>query len=374
MKVEDFVQILNADFFTGVPDSLLKPLGDYLMHLYGINRQHHIIGANEGNCAAIAAGYHLSTGNVPVVYLQNSGEGNIINPVASLLSDEVYGIPVIFVIGWRGEPGIKDEPQHIFQGKITLKLLDVLKIRYFIINEETTVDEVVMIMKQYRQLLNEGKSVAFVIKKGGLTYNEKIVYKNEYELRREDIIKKIISVSGSDPIISTTGKASRELYEAREEKGEGHEHDFLTVGSMGHTSSIALGVALHSPEKRVWCIDGDGSALMHMGAMAVIGTYKPKNLIHIVINNGAHESVGGLPTVAKKVDLSKIALACGYEYVVDVNDLISLDKVLNKAKNSDCLCFIEVYSAIGARADLGRPKENPQDNKSLFIKVLRDKF
>ena len=313
MKVEDFVQVLGCDFYTGVPDSQLKALCNYLMNTYGIDEKHHIIAANEGNCAALAAGYHLATGNVPVVYMQNSGEGNIINPVASLLNDQVYAIPAIFVIGWRGEPGIHDEPQHIYQGKITCDLLDLMDIENFVIDKDTTVEELEGVMVQYRQVLEKGKNVAFVVRKNALEYGEKVEYKNDNDMVREEIIAHIVDATGEDPIVSTTGKASRELFENRTDSNRSHKYDFLTVGSMGHSSSIALGVAINKPDKRIWCVDGDGAVLMHMGSMALVGNVNPDNFVHIVINNGAHETVGGMPTVATSMDLVAIAKACGYK-------------------------------------------------------------
>ena len=297
MKVETLYNIIGSDFYTGVPDSQLKALCNFLMDKYSIDPHHHIIAANEGNCTALAAGYHLATGKVPVVYMQNSGEGNIINPVASLLNDKVYAIPVVFIIGWRGEPGIHDEPQHIYQGEVTLSLLQQMGIESFVIGKDTTDEEVSQVMTGFHPILESGKQVAFVIRKGALTDAPTVDYHNDNSVSREDIIKHITAVTGTDPIISTTGKASRELFEIREANSQPHGYDFLTVGSMGHSSSIALGVALNKSESKVWCIDGDGAVLMHMGAMAVIGSNRPKNLVHIVINNGAHETVGGMPTV-----------------------------------------------------------------------------
>lgn len=371
MNVDTFVKTLGADFYTGVPDSQLKSLCDYLIGTYGIDPAHHIIAANEGNCTALAAGYHLATGKVPVVYMQNSGEGNIINPVASLLNEKVYAIPVIFVIGWRGEPGVHDEPQHIYQGQVTLNLLDDMDIRYFVLEKETTEQDLSSAMDKFRELLQKGKSVAFVVRKGSLICNASVSYHNEHSMLREDIIRHICDVSGNDPIVSTTGKASRELFEIRTARNQNHSRDFLTVGSMGHSSSIALGIALQKPDTRVWCIDGDGAALMHMGAMAVIGSNMPKNLVHIVINNEAHETVGGMPTVAQNVNLTAIAKACGYVHTVCVEDLPSLDRALKDAKDSRDLFFIEAKSAIGARNDLGRPTTTAQENKCNFMEYLQ---
>ena len=372
MKVETLVKVLGADFYTGVPDSQLKALCNYLINTYGIDKKHHIIAANEGNCTALAAGYHLATGKVPVVYMQNSGEGNIINPVASLLNDKVYAIPVVFVIGWRGEPGIHDEPQHIYQGEVTIKLLDDMGIKSYVIGTDTTDEEVKAAMDEFRKELALGKNVAFVIRKGALKYDEKVVYKNDNSMLREDIIKHIVSAAGEDPIISTTGKASRELFETRVANGQSHKYDFLTVGSMGHSSSIALGVAVNKPDTKVWCIDGDGAVLMHMGAMAVIGANSPHNLVHIVINNGAHETVGGMPTVASDIDVAAIAKACGYANVTSAGTFDELDKALEAAKNADELSFIEVKCSIGARDDLGRPTTTALENKQNFMEYLKE--
>jgi len=363
----DFLK--NFDFFAGVPDSQLKPLCDYLMATHGIGKN-HIIAANEGNCVALAAGYHLSTGKVPVVYLQNSGIGNTINPIASLMNDKVYGIPCVFIVGWRGEPGVHDEPQHIYQGEVTLKLLEDMDIQTFVIRKETTEEEVIAQLNMWQPLLDAGKQVAFVVCKGALEFDGKVNYDNNLQITREEIIKHIVEVTGKDLIISTTGKASRELFEIREARGEGHKYDFLTVGSMGHNSSIALGIANQRPNKKVWCIDGDGSLLMHMGALAVIGTNKPENMVHIVINNGAHETVGGMPTVASKIDLIAIAKGCGYPNAVSCKDLDEFDRELRNAKERNELSFIEIKCNLGARKDLGRPTTTAKENKEAFMKYI----
>lgn len=372
MKVESLVEIIGSDFYTGVPDSQLTALCNYLMNTYGTDPKHHIIAANEGNCAALAAGYHLATGKVPVVYMQNSGQGNIINPSASLLNNKVYAIPVVFIIGWRGEPGIHDEPQHIYQGEITIKLLEDMDIAVFIISKDTTEEELNVKMEEFRKILSMGKNVSFLIRKGALKYDGLMEYKNDNILARETIIRHVINASGEDPIISTTGKASRELFEMRTANEQSHRYDFLTVGSMGHSSSIALGIALNKPARRIWCVDGDGAVLMHMGAMAVIGVNKPKNLIHVVINNGAHESVGGMPTAAGSVDLVAVAKACGYPNAVCVENAEALDKALEEAKERNELSLIEVKCSIGSRKNLGRPTTTALENKKEFMKYLAE--
>ncbi len=372
MRVERLFDILGAEFYTGVPDSRLKALCNYLMSEYGIDRRHHIIAANEGNCLALAAGYHLATSKVPVVYMQNSGEGNIINPLASLVNDRVYAIPVIFIIGWRGEPGTKDEPQHIYQGIVTETLMDDMDVATFSIGSDTTEDEVSTAMEKFKGILARGKQVAFIIRKGALEFDGKVRYGNEYTLNREEVISHIAAVTGNDPVIATTGKISRELFEIRTNEGMNHATDFLTVGSMGHCSSIALGVAINKPDKKVWCIDGDGAVLIHMGAMAVIGSNAPQNLVHIVINNEAHETVGGMPTVTGSVDIVGVARACGYPNAVTVSDMSSLDRELNVAKERNELSLIEVKCQMGARSDLGRPTTSALENKLAFMEHLRD--
>lgn len=369
MQVEKLIEIIDSDFYTGVPDSQLKALCDYLMKKYGIS-SNHIIGVNEGNCTALAAGYYLSTGKIPVVYMQNSGIGNMLNPTVSLLNEKVYGIPCIFIIGWRGEPETRDEPQHVFQGEITIKLLEDLEIDTFIVTKDTKIDEIEKIMYEFRKQLKNGKSVAFVIRKGALINDDKIEYVNQYLMKREEIIEHIVSVAKKDLIVSTTGKASRELFEIREKNNQSHKYDFLTVGSMGHSASIALGIAMHQPKKKVWCIDGDGSILMHMGAMAVLGSSNINNLVHIVINNEAHETVGGMPTVASSVKLTEIAKGCGYTHVALVSNEQQLEYELNRAKKAKELYFIEVKAAIGARDDLGRPTKTAKENKEMFMEYV----
>ena len=279
---------------------------------------------------------------------------------------------MIFIVGWRGEPGIHDEPQHIYQGEVTVKLLEDMDIVAFVIGKETTEEELSAKMIEFRKILDSGKDVAFVIRKGALKYDGKVEYKNQYTMKREEIIEHILSVSKDDPIISTTGKASREVFEIREKNKEGHAKDFLTVGSMGHSSTIALGIAYNKPNTKIWCIDGDGAALMHMGAMGIIGSSGPKNYIHVLINNGSHESVGGMPTVALNMDFVMIAKACGYKSAVCVDNFEDLDKVLLEAKNRNELSFIEIKCSIGARDDLGRPTTTPQENKNGFMEYLKE--
>ena len=371
MRVEDFIKILGAEFYTGVPDSQLKALCDYLTKNFGVESSRHIIAANEGNCAAIAAGYNLASGKIPVVYLQNSGEGNIINPVTSLLSPKVYAIPTIFIIGWRGEPNVKDEPQHIHQGAVTLTLLKDLGIESFVVDKETSIDELKSARENFQKLLDTGRQVAFVIRKNALTYDEKIFYTNNYKLIREEIISLIAQRASQDILIASTGKIGRELFEVREKLGQSHAQDFLTVGSMGHASSIALGMALEKPNKTFWCIDGDGAFLMHMGATAVIAACSPKNFIHIVLNNEAHESVGGMPNASRKINLPLIAEACGYRYTNSAADIDAVKKILEDLREVPKPAFVEIKCSIQSRKNLGRPTISPLENKKNLNLLMK---
>lgn len=371
MRAEIFVKLMNSVFFTGVPDSQLRALCDCLIESKGINGE-HIITANEGNAVALAAGEYLATGRIPVIYMQNSGIGNAVNPILSLTSEKVYGIPCVFIVGWRGEPGVHDEPQHVHQGELTIRLLEDLGLRTYVIDADTLEEDIRQELAGCREWFLQGKSLAFVVKKNALQNAAKISYHNSYTLLREQVIECITEAAGQDVIVATTGKAGRELYEVRERKGQSHKYDFLTVGSMGHCSSIALGVALNKPDRKVWCIDGDGAILMHMGAMAVIGNRKPKNLVHVVINNEAHESVGGMPTVSATMNIPQIALGCGYESAVSVQTMEELKEKLQQTKEAAVLSLIEVKCAVGARTDLGRPKTSPKENRDHFMEYLRD--
>lgn len=370
MKAEKLLEIISSDFWTGVPDSQLRALCNCLMSVYGLDPKHHIIAANEGNAVGLAAGYHLATGKLPVVYLQNSGIGNIINPVLSLLNDKVYGIPCIFIIGWRGEPGVRDEPQHIFQGEVTLKLLEDAGIGYFIIGMGTRDCEVQAAMNSFLAQLTVGRQVAYLVRKDALQFDGKVDYGNVNFMTREEVIRHVIRIAENDVIISTTGKASRELFEIRESNGHDHSHDFLTVGSMGHCSSIALGIAAQQPDKKIWIIDGDGAMLMHMGAMALLGANAPKNIVHVLINNEAHETVGGMPTVTGMINPVMIAEGCSYPFAVSVYAYDDLDRELTTAKSRGELTFIEAKCSIDARSDLGRPTTTPCENKQAFMQYL----
>ena len=356
--VPEFVDALRergVGFFTGVPDSLLKSFCAYVTDTCG---DRHVIAANEGGAVGLAAGHYLATGKPACVYMQNSGQGNAVNPLASLADPDVYSIPMLLVIGWRGMPGVHDEPQHVKQGKITLELMKTLGIPTEVL-PETTAKACACVKKLLRRAVRESRPVAVVVKKG--LFEEYKLKNREADIaraRREAVIEKIVrELPRNAVIVSTTGMISREVYETRVRLGMGHEKDFLTVGSMGHASQIALGIARAQPRRPVVCLDGDGASIMQMGNMAIVGQSGCKNLTHVVLNNAAHDSVGGQPTVGGRIELKKIARACGYR--------------LTSGEGAASPLFVEIKVAKGARKDLGRPKEPPQVNKKLFMKTLK---
>ena len=373
MHIIEFMTVLDTlegSFFTGVPDSLLSPFLDFVMKKYNVS-SHHIVAANEGAAVGLAAGHYLATGKPAVVYMQNSGIGNAVNPICSLLHPKVYGIPVIFVIGWRGEPGTKDEPQHIFQGQATLSLLEGLEIPYAVVSEDTTTTELSYWVRVFKEHINNGQSVAFVIRKSALVNEVKMEYSSRTELSREQVLQHIITnFHGNDVFVCTTGKLSREVFEIRERNQMGHGQDFLTVGSMGHSLMIAYGIALAKPEKRVFCLDGDGAALMHLGSLGVVGVSNQKNLVHMVINNGAHETVGGIPTVGKNICFSEVATTLGYTHAIRVEKEEELLQAFQELRSVSGPVFVEVICNLEARADLGRPTTTTIQNKNDLMAFL----
>lgn len=363
----------GIDFFTGVPDSQLKGLCDTLFALYGTGGKTHVVAANEGNAVALAAGHYLATGRPALVYMQNSGLGNAVNPIASLMDGKVYGLPALLVIGWRGEPGVKDEPQHAKQGEITLGQLDLLDVPYFVVEKSTTEADFRDMFLRAMDCLAKGQCAAFVVRKGGLTCTAEAAYAHDAAMSREDALAAVVAQGqAGDIFVSTTGKLSRELFELRERLGQGHGMDFLTVGCMGHASSIALGIALAKPDRRVWCLDGDGAALMHLGAMQVIAQQQPANLIHVVMNNGAHESVGGMPVCDQQMSLGALALDMGYGAVKRADTLQDAAALASELRAGEGLSFLEIDCALGARADLGRPTTTPKENRDAFMAYVMD--
>ena len=370
-KLVHWLDEIGVDCFTGVPDSLLRPFCDYLMGRYGMSRQ-HIVAANEGAAVGLAAGHYLATGRPAVVYMQNSGIGNAVNPIASLLHEQVYRIPVIFIVGWRGEPGVKDEPQHVFQGQATLDMLDCLQIPHRILSKDTDEAEWKQICAEFDKVLQDGRSVALVVRKGALENPDKMQYRSDHKMTREQILEIVVQQSHPDDIfVCTTGKLSREMFEIRERNHTGHDRDFLTVGSMGHSVMIAMGIALEKPDRKVYCLDGDGAAIMHLGSQAVVGGYAPRNLVHLVVNNGAHETVGGIPNVAGKLNLAEVAKALGYAAAYRAETEEELVLALKKAAAAQGgPVFIEAKSNLQSRKDLGRPTTTPIQNKQALMKRL----
>lgn len=372
-KVKKFYDLLISEgvgFFSGVPDSILEDFCAFISnHVTGFQ---HIIAANEGGAIALATGYHLATGKIPLVYMQNSGLGNAINPLLSLADAEVYSIPMLLLIGWRGRPGEIDEPQHVKQGRVQNALLEAMEIKYLVLENDYE--------KKVRQLIqyayNQRKPVVLVCPKDfwGKEKVSVVAEKTTYELTREKTIRIITSIFSDSVFISTTGKTSRELFEIRKKRKDGHERDFLSIGGMGHCSQIALCVALFCKNKHVVCIDGDGSLLMHLGSLPIIGAQQPKNLLHILINNGVHESVGGQKTVAFNFDFSRIAKKFGFKYVSFVETEKELKAELIKYKMMKGTNFIEVRVRPGSRRDLGRPTETPIKNKELFMRFIQEAF
>ena len=356
--------------FTGVPDSLLKDFCAYITD--HSDRRHNIIAANEGAAVGIAVGHHIATSEIPVVYMQNSGIGNAINPLLSLADEKVYSIPLILVIGWRGEPGIHDEPQHVKQGEVTLRLLDAMEIPYIILDsdEQTALQKTESIIADCKL---KNKPHAIIVRKGIFEkYNLKASVKNDFPITREQALKTLIdSLPNDDLTVSTTGKLSRELFEYREALHQGHNKDFLTVGSMGHSSSIALGIALSHPERRIWILDGDGAFIMHMGSTTTIAKATPDNIVHVVFNNGAHESVGGQPTVGFDINIQEIAKGVGYKFATSVDNITDIKQVLQAIDAIEKPALIELKVGINSRKDLGRPTTSPIENKIAYMRELQ---
>ena len=363
----------GIDFFTGVPDSLLKCLCNELYARYGSESDTHVVAHNEGGAIALCAGHYLASGRPGLCYMQNSGLGNAVNPLASLMDPEVYAIPCMLVIGWRGEPGIADEPQHIRQGRITVGQLELLDIPYRILSEETTDCVFTEDFEALCTEMNRGKTVAFLVRKGAFTSDAELSGNNHRPLSREEALGIILSFSGQkDVFVSTTGKLSRELFELRETRNECHSSDFLTVGSMGHAGMIALRIAIEKPDRRIWCLDGDGACLMHLGAFPLIGQRKPGNLIHVVMNNGAHETVGGMPVCGGTLDITALAEASGYPIVLSADSGQSLASVLEQSCNMKSgPVLIEIKCSCGSRNNLGRPTTTPAENKNGLMTFIQ---
>lgn len=369
MQPESFLKALKDNgisFFAGVPDSLLKELCTCITAT--VPHTHHVIVANEGAAVALATGYHLGSGEYGCVYLQNSGLGNVVNPLMSIADVEVYSVPMLMIIGWRGEPGFKDEPQHVKQGRISPTLLEALEVPYMVVGGST--DAGAVIRQAVAMMADKSQPVALLVRKDSFEPFEgggEVVPGGS--LTREEAIALVAeTVSADSVIVATTGFTSRELYEYRQSNGQQCSKDFLTVGGMGQAASIAAGIAIAQPDRQVVCLDGDGSVLMQMGAMAVIGKAAPKNLVHIVLNNGVHDSVGAQPTAGFSVDFQAVAKACGYGFVAGSDNREGMVATLVPAPDRCGPAFIELRIRHGAREDLGRPNCTPIENK---VKLMR---
>lgn len=369
IEPKDFYDALKArdiGFYAGVPDSLLANFCAYVDDHGG--KRAHLITANEGNAVALAMGYHMATGKMAVVYMQNSGLGNTVNPLTSLADPEVYRVPMLLVIGWRGEPGIKDEPQHVKQGRITLDQLNVLGVPYWVIDAKSNIAET--LESVFTAMTERNAPAALVVRKDTFAkYQPQKKQAEASELAREDALEQLLELCGPDDlVVSTTGKTSREVFELRAKHGQAHR-DFLTVGGMGHTASIALGVAIGQPERRVVCLDGDGSLLMHMGSMPVIANFQPARFVHVLLNNGSHESVGGQATSAGLVHFGLLAKAVGYAAYAEAHDIESLRQGWCQLSEVVGPVLLEVKIRNGSRDDLGRPTTTAEQNKLAFMEA-----
>jgi phosphonopyruvate decarboxylase len=364
----DWLTEFGVEFYSGVPDSLLQPICFYMADQVG---EQHFVAANEGGAVAMACGHHLATGKIPLVYMQNSGQGNAVNPLLSLADRDVYSIPLLLMIGWRGEPGTKDEPQHVKQGKVTVEMLETMEIPYRVMTADRKTA-----YKEVSELLliaaDERRPVALLVRKNTFEPYEPIHQTSaKFEMTREHAIGVVVQeLSRSDVIVATTGKISRELYENRDRNSQGHQRDFLTVGSMGHAVQIAMGIAVSRPNQQVFCLDGDGAMLMHMGAVAIVGAANVANFKHIILNNGVHDSVGGMASVGLQVSFAEIVKACGYTNAWRVERAEELAEKVAQLRAAQGPALLEIMVQKGARSDLGRPKTSPQENKKAFMEFL----
>lgn len=365
----DAFQKNGIRFFTGVPDSLLGHFCAYLSD--HVPERSHVIAANEGGAVALAAGHYLATGRLALIYMQNSGLGNAVNPLVSLADPAIYGIPMLLLIGWRGEPGVHDEPQHVKQGAITPALCETMGIPHRTLPADTA-PAIECLGEIIRLAIETRGPVALIVRANTFEkYSKSFAQVSPYLLKREAAIARIVSLLPADSaVVATTGHISRELFEFRERTGRGHQRDFLTVGSMGHASQIALGMALANPGRPTVCLDGDGAVLMHMGAMAILGASGARNVLHVVLNNGAHDSVGGQPTVGFNVDLVRVAEACGYPSSLRLEGEDEIQPAMHNLVWTEGPHFLEVRVAKGARKDLGRPTTRPEDNKKSFMDFI----
>lgn len=365
----DWLSEAGITQYVGVPDSLLKSLALAIDSHPSANR--HVVAANEGAAIGFAVGVYLESSKPAAVYLQNSGLGNALNPLTALAHREVYGTPMVLVIGWRGEPGKPDEPQHMVQGRITRELLDIVGVPFVVLSDDENTAR-----GQVRELIHSMEvspgPVAIIVPAGA--FGQRAVRESmqtKLTMTRQEALSEVISViPPGDRVIATTGMIGRELWEIRKEAGEPMENDFLVVGGMGHASAIAHGVGAADPGRTVWCLDGDGSVLMHLGSLAVIGHYQPRNLKHLIFNNYAHDSVGGQPTAALSVDFEGLSRAITYTWAGSTSkrdEVAGLVRHLSVVKGP---VIAELQIMKGARADLGRPPRNIFTPGTHFPRVL----
>jgi phosphonopyruvate decarboxylase len=358
----------GVEYFCGVPDSITGPFSHFLEDNA---EDRHVITADEGNAIGLAIGYHIATGKIPLVYMQNSGLSNAIDPLASLADRTVLSTPMLLLVGWRGQPGRNDEPHHTRQGEITPDLLRNLQIPF-----DTLLRDPAEATRQVGEMISnagdQNRPQALLIEQGSLAEYSSGTVQDNYPLSREEAVATVVEALDEDAVvIAGIGKLSRELFEHRQKRAQSHNRDLLVVGGMGHASSIALGIAQQRPEKKVFCLDGDGSTLMHLGALATIGNLSPVNFYHVVFNNGSHDSVGGQPTTARNIDLPAIARASGYKYTASESEaeLVSSESARMQQGIGPALLEVKIHS--GARSDLSRPTIQPISNKEAIMSFLK---
>lgn len=365
---------LGVSMYTGVPDSLLKSFGKHVHD--ALPREQHVIAANEGAAVGLALGHHLRTREIAAVYLQNSGFGNTINPLLSLADPDVYGVPMLVIVGWRGQPGVKDEPQHVKQGRVMTALLEALELPWAVLPADPT--EAEQVVASAVQAAVDGSTPSFLLVEKN-TFGPAPATRPAapatsagpgYPSREEALTALADAIGDGHVLVSTTGMLSRELFELRERTGTDASRDFLTVGGMGHANSIALGVALREPDREVWCLDGDGALLMHAGSLAVIADHAPANYLHVVFNNGVHDSVGGQPTSIDRVDIPAAARAMGYRYAAATSDLSSLPAEVAALREHGGPSLLELRVRPGNRPDIGRPTRTPAQSKRAFMAAV----
>lgn len=368
----DHLRSHGVTLYTGVPDSLLKQLNAYIMA--ELPPEQHIIAANEGAAVAIAMGHYLRTAAPAMVYLQNSGIGNTINPLLSLADPDVYGTPMLIVVGWRGQPQVKDEPQHVKQGRIMKALLDALDLPWAMLPRNPSAAEATM-SEAVKTAVDAGTPYLVLVEKDTFSASTPgpAPPLSQALPSREEALVAMADCVGTDAIIvSTTGMLSRELFDYRERAGLPAERDFLTVGGMGHACSIALGIALREPKREVWCFDGDGAFLMHLGSLAVIADHAPPSYFHVVFNNGVHDSVGGQPTSIDVVNVAATAQALGFRYAASTSDLSSVSEAVAELRAAGGPALLELRVRPGNRPGIGRPTRTPAESKRAFMNALQN--